>query len=293
MLFRSGLEMVVSLGAALIISIVVANVIGKVRLGPYVYVGWLTNITAGVGGNGLSVTVRKYMAEYLNRGEGSIAHAIYSYALRLQTLIAIALIAVGLPLALLEGKPGYRVVSALLVMSMAPRMIACIPSQANMAGERLQRNTGPALLGGAIGVSLTLFSLWMGWGLRGIAFSFALGCTVEAVGKFYSVRRWLGPLPTGTISPELKKRMSSYSGQGLVLMVLNIVVWDRSDILNMMTRSWGYSRRTRRRVSRPSISGISISNVRTSGLNCGIRCSAIAPFDAAPTTSSAGFCSRA
>lgn len=223
--------MVVSLVATLFTSIIVANVIGKEHLGPYIYVGWLTNITAGVGGSGLSVTTRKYMAEYLNRGEGSIAHAIYSYALRLQTLIAIALIAVGLPLALLEGKPGYRVVSALLVMSMAPRMIACIPSQANMAGERLQRNTGPALLGGAIGVSLTLFSLWMGWGLRGIAFSFALGCTVEAVGKFYSVRRWLGPLPTGTISPELKKRMSSYSGQGLVLMVLNIVVWDRSDIL--------------------------------------------------------------
>lgn len=72
--FWYGLEMVVSLGAALVTSIIVANVIGKVRLSPYVYVMWLTNITAGVGGNGLSVTTRKYMAEYLNR-EKSVSRA--------------------------------------------------------------------------------------------------------------------------------------------------------------------------------------------------------------------------
>ena len=234
--FWYGLEMVVGLGAALITSIVVANVIGKVQLGPYVYVGWLTNITAGVGGNGLSMTARKYMAEYLNKGDAGIARAVYSYALKLQTLIALAVTAVGLPLALLAGRPGYRLVSAVLVMNMAPRMISFVPSQANMAGERLQRNTGPSLLGGIIGVGLTLFSLWMGWGLMGIAFSFTFSCVVESLAKLYSVHRWLSPLPTGTLSSDLKKRMSIYSGQGLVLMVLNIVVWDRSDvvILNWM-----------------------------------------------------------
>jgi O-antigen/teichoic acid export membrane protein len=234
--FWYALEMVVSLSAGLLTSIIVANVIGKVRLSPYVYVMWLTNITAGVGGNGLSVTTRKYMAEYLNRGEVGVTRAVYSYALRFQTLIAIGVTAVALPLALLAGRPGYRIASALLVMNMMPRMIAYIPSQANVAGERLQRNTGPSLLGGAITIGLTLVSLWMGWGLEGIALSFTLGCAVEAFGKLYSVRSWLAPLPMGTIPPELKKRMSSYSGQGAVLMVINIVVWDRSDmiILNWM-----------------------------------------------------------
>ena len=223
--------MVLSLGSALVTSIVVANVIGKVQLGPYVYVGWLTNITAGVGGTGLADTVRKYMAEYLNRGEPGIARAVYSYALKLQILLAVAVTAVGLPLALLAGRPGYHVVSALLVINMVPRMISFIPSQANMAGERLQRNAGPSLVGGMINVGLTLFSLWMGWGLMGIAISFTFSCMVEAAAKFYSVHRWLAPLPIAKISPDLKKRMSVYSGQGLVLMVLNIVVWDRSDVL--------------------------------------------------------------
>ena len=231
-----GLELLFGIGGTFITSIIVANVIGKVRLGPYVYVVWLTSITAGVAATGLAITTRKYMAEYLNRGEEGIARAIYSYALRLQTLISILVAAVGLPLALLVGRPGYRLVSAVLVMSMAPRMIGCIPSQANMAGERLQRNTGPSLLGSTVSVCLTLFSVWVGWGLRGIALSFMLGSAVEALAKLYSVGRWMAPIPAATISPELKKRMASYSGQGLVLMVLNIVVWDRSDmvILNWM-----------------------------------------------------------
>ncbi|MBZ5618085.1 MAG: hypothetical protein LAQ69_05020 [Acidobacteriia bacterium] len=85
------------------------------RLGPYVYVGWLTSITAGVAATGLAITTRKYMAEYLNPGEPGIARAIYSYA-RLQTHISILVAAVGLPLALLAGRPGYRLVSAVLVM---------------------------------------------------------------------------------------------------------------------------------------------------------------------------------
>jgi O-antigen/teichoic acid export membrane protein len=229
--FWYGLELLAGIGAIVLTSIIVANAVGKEVLGPYIYVGWLTNITAGIGSSGLAVTTRKYMSEYLNRGEGGIARAVYSYALRLQVLIAMAVTTVGLPLALLAGRPGYRLVSAVLVMSMAPRIVGSIPSLANVAGERMQRNTGPSMIGSAINVSLTLFSLWMGWGLRGIAFSFMLGSAVEAGLKLYSVRRWLAPTPIGTISPELKKRMTSYSGQGLVLMVLNIVVWDKSDLL--------------------------------------------------------------
>jgi O-antigen/teichoic acid export membrane protein len=234
--FWYGLEMVLSLGASVLTSIIVANSIGTQRLSPYVYVMWLTNITAGLGGNGLSVTTGKYMAEYLNRGESGVARAVYSYALRLQTLIAVGLTAIALPVAAFAARPGYRVASALLVMNMAPRMIGYIPSNANMAGERMQRNTGPSLIGSSLNVGLTLFSVWRGWGLEAIAASFTLGCMVEAVLKLYNVHRWLRPIQTATILPDLKKRMSSYSGRGMVLMVINIVVWDRSDmiILNWM-----------------------------------------------------------
>src|ERR1022692_2370064 len=44
----------------------------------------------------------------------------------------------------------------------------------------------------------------------------------------------------------------------------------------------------RRRTVRPSISGISMSRVMTSGFNWAMRSSAMTPFEAAPTTSRAG-----
>src|ERR1039457_2040787 len=44
----------------------------------------------------------------------------------------------------------------------------------------------------------------------------------------------------------------------------------------------------RRRTARPSISGISMSRVMTSGFNWAMRSSAMTPFEAAPTTSRAG-----
>jgi O-antigen/teichoic acid export membrane protein len=175
------------------------------------------------------------MAEYLTRQPG-VARAIYNTGLKTQGLIAIGLTVCGLVLAFLAGDPRYKWVSVLLVASMAPRMLAFIPSQANNAAEMVKLNTLPALLGGLLNIALTLFSLWIGWGLTGVAGGLAAGATLEAFLKTRSVRRWLGDTAAEPIPPELRKRMFSYSGQGVILLLLNVIVWDRSDlvILKMM-----------------------------------------------------------
>src|SRR6188768_2413388 len=59
-------------------------------------------------------------------------------------------------------------------------------------------------------------------------------------------------------------------------------------LLHIITRVHGKRRFSSRRVARPSISGISISRVTTSGHSCGTRCKAIAPLEAVPTTSISG-----
>jgi O-antigen/teichoic acid export membrane protein len=202
-----------------------------VRLGDFQFVMLLTNVTAGITSSGLAITTRKYMAEYLNRGEGGAARAIYHYALRTQIFLGAGVTVVGAALVMLAGEPPERCMSLLLVSAMAPRILGAIPSQANVAGEMMQRNTWPSLLGGAITVAFTWFSLWVGWDLPGIAAGFALGAAVDVAIKLRLVHSWLAPMPRATIPPELKKRMYSFSGQALVLMVLNIVVWDRSDMV--------------------------------------------------------------
>ncbi len=226
-----GIEIFFSLFGAFLSSVLVARTIGPQRLGYFQYVVWLTNITTAVGAFGLPMTTRKYMAECLNRNAAPIARAIYQTSLRIQILLSLGITAAGLAVVLLAGDAAQRLSSILLVVNMAPRMIGLIPSQANSAAERMKRNTPPALIGGSLNVALTLVSLWVGWDLPGVAFSFLLGSTVETGLKLYDVRRQLAPVAAGKVPPELKRRMFSYSGQGLVLMLLNVVVWDRSDLV--------------------------------------------------------------
>lgn len=231
-----GLELVFSLAGAFVSSIFIARVFGPERLGYFNYVVWLTNITGNIGSFGLPITTRKYMAEYLNSGRPGAARSIYRTTLLIQSLIASALFCAGLGLIFTVGDPHYRWISVLLILAVAPRMIACIPSNANNASESMRRNTGPAFAGAVLTFLLIFISLWAHWGLTGIAAAMASGPIVELVLKLRSVRRWLGGVAPEPIPAEVRSEMVRYSTQGLFLMLLNVVVWDRSDlvVLKMM-----------------------------------------------------------
>ena len=226
-----GLELVVSIGATFVTSVAVARAIGPLRLSDYQYIVWLTNVTIAVGSFGLPATTRKYMAEYLNRGEGGVARATYLVTLQVQAYLALGACAVALGLVLWLGNPRQFAVSALLVAAMGPRIVASIPSMANNAAEVMRRNTGPSLAGCLATTAIMLFSLWVKWDLVGVAAGVLVGNSLECGLKLQSVERWLGGTARGTVPAELKRRMFTYSGQGLALMLLNLVVWDRSDIL--------------------------------------------------------------
>jgi O-antigen/teichoic acid export membrane protein len=226
-----GLEIFFSLVVTFCTSVAVARVLGPTKLSHFQYMVWLTNITIAVGAFGLPITTRKYMAEYLNRDEAGVARSIYLATLKIQALIAAVILAVAILAVFWLEDPHRMVVSFLLVAAMTPRLIATIPSQANCAVEIMRRNTGPALAGGMVSTVLTLVSLVVGWDLVGVASAVVAGSVLECCLKLYSVERWLGGVARGPVAPELKKRMFSYSGQGMALMLLNVVVWDRSDML--------------------------------------------------------------
>jgi len=239
--FWYGLELLFTFGAAFLTSVAVARVVGPDRLNYYSFVVVLTNITITVGSFGLPVTTRKYMAEYLNRGDAGVARAIYVSTLKIQLLISLGITAVLLVWVLGWGAPEYLLASLFLVAAMAPRIVGTIPSQANNAAEAMRRNTVPALIGGMLTTAMTIVALLIcrghasaaqhNWDLLSVAAAVAAGSYLECGLKLRSVELWLGGVARGTFAPELKKRMFAYSSQGLALMLLNIVVWDKSDTL--------------------------------------------------------------
>lgn len=226
-----GLEVVITLVCTLLTTVVIARTIGPTRLGYFNLVLWLTTITCSVGSLGIPLTTFKYMGEFLGGGQKELARAVFFYNLWAQTAIASVLTAISMIAVFTIVDPEYRSCSALLVLSMVPNMITFVPSQANCAAENAALNTRGALVGAVVYVVAVAASLFLGWNLVGIAAGVLLYRTAELAVKIFpvfnsmkTVRRV--PLPAG-----IRKRMFAFSGLSTGLMILQIVIWDRSDII--------------------------------------------------------------
>jgi O-antigen/teichoic acid export membrane protein len=226
-----GLEVVITLVCTLLTTIVIARAIGPARLGYFNLVFWLTSITCSVGSLGIPLTTLKYMGEFLGGDKKELARAVFFYNFWAQAAIASALSAISMIAVFTIVDPHYRVCSALLVLSMVPNMIAFVPSQANSAAEDASLNTRGALVGAIVYIVVVAASLLLGWNLVGIAAGVVFSRTAELVVKTVPVLRSMKTVDRVPLPAEIRKRMFSFSGLSAGLMLLQIVIWDRSDII--------------------------------------------------------------
>jgi O-antigen/teichoic acid export membrane protein len=226
-----GLEVAITLVCTLLTTVAIARVIGPTRLGYFNLVFWLTTITCSVGSLGIPLTTFKYMGEFLGGGKKELARAVFFYNLWAQTAIASVLTAVSMIAVFIIVDPEYRSCSALLVLSMVPNMITFVPSQANSAAENAALNTRGAFAGAIIYVLAVAVSLLLGWNLVGIAAGVLLYRFVELAVKIAPVLRSMEPVARVPLPADIRKRMFSFSGLSTGLMLLQIVIWDRSDII--------------------------------------------------------------
>jgi O-antigen/teichoic acid export membrane protein len=225
-----GLEMVLALVGVLCTSIPLARVIGPERLGYFTYIQWMAMVGSNVVLLGIPATTRRYMAEALGRNDLPAARGVFFATLRIQTILAFALLAVGEILVFSVTDRSYWTSSWLIVLGLVPRMVTSIPSMANMAAVRLQSNVVATTISTVILIGVMGFGLWTGWGLVAAAAAYAIANTVELSIKLMLALRWMGSGPRSPIGPELRKRMLTFSTHGTALLILNIVVWDKSDL---------------------------------------------------------------
>lgn len=226
-----GLEVVITLVCTLLTTVAIARVIGPTRLGYFNLIFWLTSITCSVGSLGIPLTTFKYMGEFLGGGKKELARAVFFYNLWAQTGIATVLTVIGMIAVFTLVDPGYRVCSILLVLSMIPNMITFVPSQANSAAEDAALNTRGAFVGAVVYVIAVAASLLLGWNLIGIAAGVLVYRTAELAVKTIPVLKSMESVPQIPLPREIRKRMFSFSGLSTGLMILQIVIWDRSDII--------------------------------------------------------------
>ncbi len=228
--FWFGLELGVNLVIALLSSIAVARVIGPARLGYFNYVNWLTAVTGNLGTVGIPLATGKFIAEYLGRGETHLARAIFFATFRLQLAISLILTAAALALVLTVAQADYRVISAFLAAAMLPRMLVLHVSQANIAAENAPANVPGSVTGAVVNAAGVALSLFFGWDLIGISIGIFLAYSVELAIKLASVLRWIRAFPVASLPPELRRRINRFSRQTVIQLMLNMLVWGRSDI---------------------------------------------------------------
>lgn len=227
----TALEMALVTASMLIVGIAVARIIGPRRLAYFNYVYWLTTAGSLLGSLGIPMTTFKYMGELLGAGDTGSAKAVYRHSLRWQTLISVSVTLIGVVAVFVMGDREYRLVSLMMVLSVIPQMVAFIPSQANCAAEDFRANTMASLVAEIITVVGVVLSLVMHWDLVGIAATILLCRLSELVAKVIPVARRHKAFPNVALPEQLRKRMFSFTGLGTGLLLLQVVVWDRSDIV--------------------------------------------------------------
>jgi len=226
-----GMEVVITLVATALTTVFIARVIGPARLGYFNLILWLTGIACAIGSLGIPLTTFKYFGQFLGGGQKELARAVFFHNLRLQTILSSSLAALGMVAVFTIVDPQYRLCSALLVVTMIPNMVTFVPSQANTAAESSVFNTRGAFARAVIYVVAVTLSLLLGWGLVGIAAGTLLSCCAELVVKVVPVLKSMEFVADVPLPPDIRRKMFAFSGRSTGLMLLQIVVWGRSDVI--------------------------------------------------------------
>jgi O-antigen/teichoic acid export membrane protein len=229
--FWYGLETVADVLIGVASSIAIARVIGPQRLGYFVYLTFLTSVAGRLGAEGVATTARRYMSEYLARGEMGLARSVFFTTLRLQTVLSAAVVLIGVALAWFLVEPNYRLAACLLVLSIAPALVSVVPSQANMAAERFSRNIPSAIAGLLAYAFMITLALTRNWSLAGLASAFLVRRLVETTIRIIPVIRWMRKLPECRAPKSLNRKLFNLSAQNLAITALTLIVWDRSEIM--------------------------------------------------------------
>ena len=226
-----GIESGIGLISGVLASIVIARALGPVKLGHYTYIAWLVNVTATVGALGLPSATSKYMAEYIGRNQMPYAKAIYKKTLRLQMYLASIVTVVAASVAWFGAEESMRWTATVLAAAMWPAMVTGIPSQANTAREDFCANLPGALVSNLIyifGVTLTLL---LSRQTLGLALTLLTMRSAELIIRLMQLHRWLAPIPISPLPLEVRRRLFGFSRQSTILLIVSIIVWDRSEVL--------------------------------------------------------------
>jgi O-antigen/teichoic acid export membrane protein len=226
-----GLESIITAVVTLVTSIAIARTLGPSKMGYIIYVAWIASVVSSLGGMGIPATTQKYMAEFLGMGDRGTARHIYFRTLQLQIALATLATTCLLFWVLRDASEGYRLASALVVLSFWPSMVNSISAQANVATEQLSTNLPASVISVFVFFLSIMATVIFKWGVVGVGASmFVMRAVDFLIRLFPTLRRILSWETAHVHPPGLRERMIAFSWQSVASMIVAMVVWDRSEL---------------------------------------------------------------
>ena len=234
----SGLDFAVTLVFVVFGSVLVARAMGPEKLGRYNYLLFLASITGSFATFGVPRAAGKYAAEFIGRGDVPSAHTIVRAALRLQFALGLALVAIWLVWIAVSLQRVEAIYTAVAVMSILPQMLTSVISFANLAAEDFRSNVLASLFSATAGFLGILATIVFNWDLIGLTSTLLLSRILDCGLRHQYFKKYFPAIPPGArvgswaeMPADLRSRIVRFCWDGIILEVINVVVWNRSQIL--------------------------------------------------------------
>lgn len=232
-----GIETAIDNFLTIFTSIAIARYLGPEKAAFIIFVQYVSGITGNLGSVGIPATLRKYMAEFLGKGDRGTARYIFLRTLLLQTMLATVATAGIVLYVRSDPSAELRMAGILIALSIWPQMINSIPAQANVAAEDLFRNLPASAISILVFFLSIMATVIFHWGVVGVGASVLVCRSVDFLVRFIPTFTWIFTWETTHAHPEgLRKRAIQFAWQSLIIMGLGLVVWDRSELILLKFR---------------------------------------------------------
>jgi O-antigen/teichoic acid export membrane protein len=227
-----GLERLINAILTVCTSIAIARTLGPAKMGYIIYVSWIASMVGELGGLGIPATTRKYMAEFLGMGDRGTARYIFFRTLGLQAALATVVTGGLLVWVLRDAAGDYKLASALIVLSIWPAMVNSIPAQANVAAEEMSKNLPASSISILIYFAMIIATVVFHWGVVGVGASMLLMRLTDFLLRLFPTLTGVLLWETTHVQPVgLGNRMLSFAWQSVAIMIVEMVVWQRSEFI--------------------------------------------------------------
>ncbi len=236
------LDALVALPVSLALSILVARSIGPEVLGVYNFANWVLGAGMAVATSGVTFGMQQFAAERIGQGDVAGATAVLARGLRWQLGLIAVLVTLGVALTLVFSPPQFRLALTIAVASVAPAILVSVPAAGLGAAQAYRQNVLPSIVAVLTNLVASIVALAAGWGLTGLTAALFLSRIVDVGLRYVLWRRVWQDLKRdapGVDAPPAAPidvpRMRRYAWRSSLLLLLDMIVWDRSEFL-VLTR---------------------------------------------------------